>query len=183
MAPTLSKGMACAGALCASVALATPASAFVVNVGGQNYDVKTVFGTFAANQTLLESQQWWNDSTLAEDFAAAINSQLGSGNAGIWGPFFAYETTSPGPDDPSIYNPDYLVSAKTWQASTSSVVGISTVGASYTPPGSAGPITLEWNYAYVERAPSTSVPGPLPLFGAVAAFGWSRRLRKRIAVN
>jgi hypothetical protein len=26
-----------------------------------------------------------------------------------------------------------------------------------------------------------AVPGPLPLFGAAAAFGWSRRLRKRIA--
>ena len=25
------------------------------------------------------------------------------------------------------------------------------------------------------------VPGPLPLFGAAAAFGWSRKLRKRIA--
>jgi hypothetical protein len=30
-------------------------------------------------------------------------------------------------------------------------------------------------------SPSTAVPGPLPLFGAAAAFGWSRRLRKRIA--
>ena len=29
-------------------------------------------------------------------------------------------------------------------------------------------------------SPSTAVPGPLPLFGAAAAFGWSRRLRKRI---
>ena len=28
---------------------------------------------------------------------------------------------------------------------------------------------------------SSSVPSPLPLFGAAAAFGWSRRLRKRIA--
>ena len=28
--------------------------------------------------------------------------------------------------------------------------------------------------------PVTSVPGPLPLFGAGAAFGWSRRLRRRI---
>jgi MYXO-CTERM domain-containing protein len=27
----------------------------------------------------------------------------------------------------------------------------------------------------------TATPGPLPLFGAGAAFGWSRRLRKRIA--
>ena len=30
-------------------------------------------------------------------------------------------------------------------------------------------------------SPSTPVPSPLPLFGAAAAFGWSRRLRKRIA--
>jgi hypothetical protein len=30
------------------------------------------------------------------------------------------------------------------------------------------------------RTPS-AVPGPLPVFGAAAAFGWSRRLRKRIA--
>ena len=29
--------------------------------------------------------------------------------------------------------------------------------------------------------PATSVPGPLSLLGAGAAFGWSRRLRKRIA--
>jgi MYXO-CTERM domain-containing protein len=29
-------------------------------------------------------------------------------------------------------------------------------------------------------APETHVPGPLPLLGAAAAFGWSRRLRKRI---
>ena len=29
--------------------------------------------------------------------------------------------------------------------------------------------------------PTAAVPGPLPLFGAAAAFGWSRRLRKRIA--
>jgi hypothetical protein len=28
---------------------------------------------------------------------------------------------------------------------------------------------------------ATATPGPLPLFGAGAAFGWSRRLRKRIA--
>jgi hypothetical protein len=30
-------------------------------------------------------------------------------------------------------------------------------------------------------AAPASVPGPLPLFGAAAAFGWSRRLRKRIS--
>ena len=29
--------------------------------------------------------------------------------------------------------------------------------------------------------PAAAVPGPLPLLGAGAAFGWSRKLRKRIA--
>lgn len=28
--------------------------------------------------------------------------------------------------------------------------------------------------------PNIPVPGPLPLFGAAAAFGWSRRLRRSI---
>jgi hypothetical protein len=31
--------------------------------------------------------------------------------------------------------------------------------------------------------PPASVPGPLPLFGAAAAFGWSRRLRRRIKLG
>ena len=38
--------------------------------------------------------------------------------------------------------------------------------------------TSETINVYVGAA---SVPGPLPLLGAGAAFGWSRRLRKRIA--
>jgi hypothetical protein len=41
--------------------------------------------------------------------------------------------------------------------------------------GSRGPVS----FAAVQ-APSPSVPGPLPLFGAAAAFGLSRKLRKSI---
>ena len=33
---------------------------------------------------------------------------------------------------------------------------------------------------WVLDAPGTEVPGPLPLLGAGAAFGWSRRLRQRV---
>jgi hypothetical protein len=32
-------------------------------------------------------------------------------------------------------------------------------------------------------APNASVPGPLPAMGTAAAFGWSRRLRKRITAK
>jgi MYXO-CTERM domain-containing protein len=40
-----------------------------------------------------------------------------------------------------------------------------------------GYIAVKYQY----DGPSTPVPGPLPLFGAAAAFGWSRRLKKRIS--
>jgi hypothetical protein len=41
-------------------------------------------------------------------------------------------------------------------------------------PGPSGQINLV-------LGPPAAVPGPLPLLGAAAAFGWSRRLRRRIA--
>ena len=37
------------------------------------------------------------------------------------------------------------------------------------------------NFNGPKPAPPSSVPGPLPLLGAGAAWGWSRRLRQRIA--
>jgi MYXO-CTERM domain-containing protein len=37
------------------------------------------------------------------------------------------------------------------------------------------------NFNGPTSAPPSSVPGPLPLIGAGAAWGWSRRLRQRIA--
>ena len=48
--------------------------------------------------------------------------------------------------------------------------------------GSSNPDSYRLCIGSGQCAPaSSSVPGPLPLFGAGAAFGWSRRLRKRIA--
>jgi len=40
-----------------------------------------------------------------------------------------------------------------------------------------GYIAVQYQY----DGPPPPVPGPLPLFGAAAAFGWSRRLKKRIS--
>ena len=40
------------------------------------------------------------------------------------------------------------------------------------------------NVTFIARQPpASSVPGPLPLFGAAAAFGFSRKLRNRIKVT
>jgi len=43
------------------------------------------------------------------------------------------------------------------------------------------PYTANDSINLIAGPPSAAVPGPLPLLGAGAAFGWSRRLRKRIA--
>ena len=40
-----------------------------------------------------------------------------------------------------------------------------------------GWVAVQYQYNLIPSA----VPGPLPLFGAAAAFGWSRRLKKRIS--
>jgi hypothetical protein len=42
-------------------------------------------------------------------------------------------------------------------------------------------VLTEAEVAALDLLTTSAVPSPLPLFGAAAAFGWSRRLRKRIA--
>jgi hypothetical protein len=42
-----------------------------------------------------------------------------------------------------------------------------------------GWIAIQYEYN-IPPVPGAAVPGPLPLVGAAAAFGWSRRLKKRI---
>jgi len=79
-----------------------------------------------------------------------------------------------------------ITSSTTWRSllgtfsGTNSGLGVFTwttaapqQGGTMTPPPSS--ITFS--------APNAPVPGPLPVFGAAAAFGWSRRLRKRITAK
>ena len=49
------------------------------------------------------------------------------------------------------------------------------------PADGSDPYTANDTINLIAGSSSAAVPGPLPLLGAGAAFGWSRRLRKRIA--
>jgi hypothetical protein len=49
------------------------------------------------------------------------------------------------------------------------------------PADGTDPYTANDTINLIAGSSSAAVPGPLPLLGAGAAFGWSRRLRKRIA--
>ena len=73
-----------------------------------------------------------------------------------------------------------IVSSATFNGTTLATLGFTTTGliGTWTLNGTSESIQL------ILGPPSPSgaaVPGPLPLLGDGAAFGWSRRLRKRIA--
>lgn len=146
--------------------LASPlaAQAVSINVSGTDYEVfytstsynPNLFGAASPGQ-----MPWWGSAALAYDFALAVYDQLGEDvyQAG-YGPVFAY-----------AYNP----------AGSGEVYGVAqntqdTNDQLNLDP--ADPLAASVTHPYAYAKATTSVPAPLPLFGAAAAFGWARRLRK-----
>jgi hypothetical protein len=144
-----------------------PAQALTVQttVDGTTYNVTTFTGTYNGNVAKFNTlgnnglMPWWGSDSLATQFATQIGSSLGLPYLSSTGPAFAYVLTSN--VSSRIYFPG------------SGIVGLSA--------------ELDGNQTYViatlATPPAASVPGPLPLFGAAAAFGMSRRLRRRIQLG
>jgi hypothetical protein len=163
MAQSFLRNGIAAGLACVGIGLALHggnAQAVVVNVGGSNYDVTKVFGAANALPN-LSAQPWFGNVSLAEQFAAAVTNQLGMFTG--FGPYFA---TAIGTNsvDVSYFRENPFTGAT------------SVVSNWYSP------ITQQYNFAQAQLQPSapSGVPGPLPLFGAMAGYGMSRRLRARI---
>ena len=141
------------------------AQAFVVTVSGQQYDVTTFTGTYNSNTIKFQTaanggmMPWWGSPTLSQDFAAAVANSLGTPNyGGVYGPIFGYKYSSP------------TVNGKIYNNTTHLVAN-----------AAPGPTeTRTWAQATLYTPPAAAVPAPLPLFGTAAAFGFSRKLRKRI---
>lgn len=162
----------------AAIALdASRAKAFVVNISGTDYNITTFAGNpfddFAKFNTPENggTMPWWGNEALAIEFATAVGTALGSPNGPgipinggtlspsntLTGPFFATLAGEP------VYAAFYNFTAGQVQ----SFIDFD--------------FFVDYTYAEVLPSPSpTSVPGPLPIFGAAAAFGTSRRLRRRI---
>ncbi len=147
---------------------ASPLNTCRVTVGGLQYDVTTFTGSYdnstskfatAANGGVMP---WWtggSDAT-AIAFATAVGTGLGGPNSfgpPGGGPFFAYRLNG-GPQFSFRSGSGTIESTGPLSSSSSAV----------------------WAQATLYSSPAASVPGPLPLFGAAAAFGFSRKLRKRI---
>ncbi len=133
------------------------AQAIVVNVSGVDYNVTTSTGPFPFTAGLMP---WFGfgNRDLALEFAEALAAVPG-GNQALNYPSFGYKFVPFDPIDDDLvvywqYNPD-LNPPRIWEDITS----------------------LSSTRTWALAAP---VPGPLPIFGAAAAFGMSRRLRRRI---
>jgi len=86
--------------------------------------------------------------------------------------------------DPGYTPGTSITSTATFNSRTLAGLGFTTTGLLGTwtlqPLNGSDPYTANDTIKVVIGAPpSASVPGPLPLLGAGAAFGWARRLRKR----
>jgi hypothetical protein len=155
------------GAVVAGLALtAGQAKALVVTVNGQDWDVTTFTGSYGDNVSKFETaanggvMPWWGSQTNAEAFALAVGPDLGLPNA-ILGPFYGFSTfLAPLSLNLNVRSVAYPRETQTWNI--------------------GGNFSRTWAQATPIPA---NVPGPLPILGLAAAFGFSRKLRKRIKLH
>jgi hypothetical protein len=158
---------------------ASPANTCRVTVGGLQYDVTTFTGSYNSNTSKFATppapgvMPWWGSQSVAIEFATAVGDGLGAPNGGSTpdGPYFAYEY-DPNYNDGFGPSPAVLLSFR-----SNAAIPPAVISAYYPPGGSAA-----WAQASLVSPPAAPAPGPLPLFGAAAAFGFSRKLRRRIQV-
>jgi hypothetical protein len=176
------------GGVAAMALLPVSASAFQTVVGGKTYEVSTFTGSYSANSSrfTVAEMPWFGNQSQATEFAAAVGAGLGLnpgiilpgiGRAGV-GPLFASAK------DVAVVLGEVPIPVT--RNSLYYQVGPTTTG-TY-PFGTLPPLPIPQSgsasallpYAVAREISTQSVPAPLPLVGAGAAFGFSRRVRSRI---
>ena len=182
-------------ALAASISLAgaigpTPAAAAVnVTVDGMVWSVDAITASLSdpgfESLISLDHMPWLGQEILAGQFAAAVGLALGQGNSygGLpFGPVYLWKTDylagvaqSPGDWGSSVFNPYNTSSPPNVFTGAGPVI-------SFAGPLDPEDLTLQARIAVATPySPPTPAPSPLPLAGSLAAWQWSRRLRRRLA--
>ena len=149
-----------ASVLALTISAGSAQALVTVNISGTDYSVDTFTGKYDDNTDKFNAtlMPWFGDQALADQFAVAVGNAFGKPNPpnfGGDGPVFAW------------FINEFDVSGQYLDFQDIPVlVGVDK--------------TQTFTYAYV---PAAEVPGPLPIFGAAAAFGMSRRLRRRIRLD
>ncbi|MFN9637470.1 MAG: hypothetical protein ACK55D_12250 [Synechococcaceae cyanobacterium] len=139
-----------------------PAAAIVVTVDGKEYDVSV--RTTSPQETpelFLPPDQggrmpWWDNPSLAAQFAMQVFDGLGAGWNADYGPIFAYARSATSVDGvaQSLSDPNDQI-----------VVDPA--------PSPSEPL------AYAIAGAPVSVPLPAPILGVAVGFHWARRLRSQ----
>jgi hypothetical protein len=74
-------------------------------------------------------------------------------------------------------DPSYILGQPFFSSATFNGASLASLG--FTTPGLIGTWTIDGTTESINVYVAPPAPGPLPLLGAGAAFGWTRRLRKR----
>lgn len=150
-----------------------PASALVVDVPGYgSFDIQVQETAFPSLIPPSSQMPWWGNQAVANTFATALGSGLGPVFQNL-GPFFAWEQNQDSVGFDAFCIDDSCYGAVGAPGAASSFP----IGNPFGSPDLSNPFP----WAVATAVPSTSsVPGPMPLFGAAAAFGFSRKLRARI---
>ena len=164
------------------------AQALVVTVNGQQWDV-TTFTDAIANASKFQTpanggmMPWYTGYALdasgwalAQQFANAVNTQLGNQTDDLTnGPYFATSYCATGTvctNDINDFGIEGLARFSRFNFIDSTVGNDNGYDSHFSP-------ATRWAQATLVNG-DVPVPGPLPVFGAAAAFGFSRKLRKRI---
>jgi hypothetical protein len=147
--------------------LGSPARAIIVVVSGNSYDVEIFNGSYNSDLSLFATpanggrMPWWGDSVLADEFASQLGAGLSPAPLPAFGPLFAHT---------------FSVSSV-----VASVLDLSTLGTTdFVDSSYSVAANSNESYAVLVAPPATaSVPAPLPILGAFAAFRASRRIRRR----
>jgi len=187
----LFEGLALAAAisLAGAIGPAPAAAAVNVTVDGMVWSVDAITASLSdpgfESLISLDHMPWLGQEILAGQFAAAVGLALGQGNsyAGLsFGPVYLWKTDylagvaqSPGDWGSSVFNPYNTSSPPNFFTGAGPVI-------SFDGPLDPEDLTLQARIAVATPySPSTPAPSPLPLAGSLAAWQWSRRLRRRLA--
>ena len=174
------------------------AQAVVVNVGGQDYDVTTFYGSYNDNLSKFNfpadggAMPWYGNPGLASSFATAIGNALGFPNR-VYEPYPSFGYLDKGPYFTS--GPDSGLGLRYYYADIRFCSSVQPcpggIGMNYYGTYPSFDSAVTWAQVYVAPAPppqpptpnNSTVPGPFPIFGVATAFGYSRKLRMRIKGN
>jgi len=182
------------------------AQAFVVNVGGVQYDLSTYTFTpnqYTANKTFydatFQAQPWYGNNNTAYSFGQVITQS-------IWNALYPVSAIQAGSPVDGYYNANIGIISFVPTAGnmmTGPALGSGTLAGcqdlnpvTCLGPGNPGyslsqytnlsygngvaAFTPNSTYVWLDAKKVSPAPGPLPALGAAAALGFSRKLRKRI---